>query len=69
MNAFNDDSLFYPSSFGTKSPTLNSDGIVENGPGAAGFKARMELMTGRGRMWKWINLWQFAIRPGQANSP
>ena len=47
MNAFNDDSLFYPSSFGTKSPTLNSDGILKNRPGAAGFKTRTELMTCR----------------------
>jgi len=65
--AFNDDSLFYASSFGTKSPTLNSDWILVNGLAAAGFSNSTDVVTGGGTlgsgMWKWINLSVFAGQP------
>ena len=62
-NGFNDDSMFYASSFGSKSPTLNSDWILMNGLAAAGFSNSTDVVTGGGSlgsgMWKWINLSQF----------
>ena len=65
---FNDDSLFFASSFGTKSPTLNSDWILVNGLGGAGFSNSTDVVTGGGTlgsgMWKWINLSQFSGQTG-----
>jgi uncharacterized repeat protein (TIGR03803 family) len=67
-NTFNDDSLFYASSFGTKSPTLNSDWILVNGLAAAGFSNSTDVVTGGGTlgagMWKWINLSEFTSQSG-----
>ena len=67
-NTFNDDSLFYASSFGTKSPTLNSDWILVNGLGSAGFNNGTDVVTGGGTLgssvWKWINLSQFTSQAG-----
>ena len=66
-DTFNDDSLFYGNGFGAKSPTLNSDWIMVNGLGAAGFSNNTDVVTGGGTlgsgMWKWINLSQFAPGP------
>ena len=63
-DTFNDDSMFYAASFGTKSPTNNSDWVFVNGLGAAGFSDSTDVVTGGGSlgsgMWKWINLSQFA---------
>jgi uncharacterized repeat protein (TIGR03803 family) len=67
-DTFNDDSLFYASSFGSKSPTLNSDWILVNGLAAAGFSNSTDVVTGGGSlgsgMWKWINLSQFTSQTG-----
>ena len=67
-NTFNDDSLFYASSFGTKSPTLNSDWVLVNGLASAGFSNSTDEVTGGGSlgsgMWKWINLSQFTSQSG-----
>ena len=67
-NTFNDDSLFYASSFGGKSPTLNSDWVLVNGLAAAGFSNSTDVVTGGGSlgsgMWKWINLSQFTSSAG-----
>lgn len=61
--AFNDDSLFYAASFGSKSPSLSSDWIMMNGLANAGFSNSTDVVTGGGTlgggMWKWINLSQF----------
>jgi uncharacterized repeat protein (TIGR03803 family) len=63
-NGFNDDSMFYASSFGSKSPTLNSDWVLVNGLAGVGFSNSTDVVTGGGTlgsgMWKWINLSQFA---------
>jgi uncharacterized repeat protein (TIGR03803 family) len=65
---FNDDSLFYAASFGSKSPTLNADWVFVNGLAAAGFSNRTDVVTGGGSlgsgMWKWINLTQFTSQSG-----
>jgi hypothetical protein len=65
---FNDDSLFYASSFGTKSPTVNGDWILVNGLAGAGFSNNADVVTGGGTlgsgMWKWINLSQFTGQSG-----
>ena len=67
-NTFNDDSLFFASGFGNKSPTNNSDWILVNGLGAAGFSNSTDVVTGGGSlgsgMWKWINLSQFTSQSG-----
>jgi uncharacterized repeat protein (TIGR03803 family) len=59
---FNDDSLFYATSFGVKSPTNNSDWVLVNGLASAGFTNSADVVTGGGTlgsgMWKWINLSQ-----------
>ena len=64
---FNDDSLFYGNGFGVKNPALNSDWILVNGLGAAGFTNPTNIVTGGGTadsgVWKWINLSQFAPGP------
>jgi hypothetical protein len=71
-NIFANDSLFYASSFGTKSPTLNSDWLLVNGLGGAGFSNGTDVVTGGGTlgsgMWKWINLSQFTSQTGFAVS-
>lgn len=65
---WNDDSLFYASSFGTKSPVIDSDWILVNGLAGAGFNNSTDVVTGGGSlgggMWKWINLSQFTGQPG-----
>src|ERR1035437_6937751 len=54
---FNDDSMFYAASFGSKSPTLNSDWILVNGLAGVGFSNSTDVATGSGSlgsgMWKW----------------
>lgn len=66
--AFDDDSLFYAASFGTRTPTLNSDWILVNGLAGVGFSNSTDVVTGAGTlgsgMWKWINLSQFTSQPG-----
>ena len=65
---FNDDSLFYAASFGSKSATLNADWVFVNGLAAAGFSNSSDVVTGGGSlgsgMWKWINLSQFTSQSG-----
>ena len=65
---FDDDSMFFASSFGTKSPTLNSDWILVNGLAGVGFSNSTDVVTGAGTlgsgMWKWINLSQFTSHAG-----
>ena len=65
---FNDDSMFYAASFGSKSPTLNSDWILVNGLAGVGFSNSTDVATGSGSlgsgMWKWVNLSQFTSQSG-----
>ena len=65
---FNDDSMFYAASFGTKNATLNSDWVLVNGLSAAGFNNSTDVVTGGGTLgsgvWKWINLSQFTGQAG-----
>lgn len=65
---FNDDSLFFAASFGSKSVTLNSDWVLVNGLAAVGFSNSTDVVTGGGTlgsgMWKWINLSQFTSQAG-----
>src|SRR5215471_353618 len=65
---FNDDSMFYASSSGTKSPTTDSDWRLVNGLGGAGFNNSTDVVTGGGSLgggvWKWINLSQFTAQQG-----
>jgi glucuronoarabinoxylan endo-1,4-beta-xylanase len=67
-NTFNDDSMFYAASFGSKDPTLNSDWILVNGLATGGFSNKTDVVTGGGTLgssvWKWINLSQFTSQPG-----
>jgi uncharacterized repeat protein (TIGR03803 family) len=60
---YNDDSLFYPVSFGSKSATSTADWVMVNGLAGVGFSNSMDVVTGSGTlgsgMWKWINLSQF----------
>ncbi len=67
-DTFNDDSMFYAASFGSKSPTLNSDWVLANGLGSVGFSNSVDVVTGGGTlgsgMWKWINLSQFTSQSG-----
>jgi hypothetical protein len=67
-NTFNDDSMFYASSFGLKSSTLTSDWIPANGLGSVGFSSSTDVVTGAGSLgsgvWKWINLSQFTGKAG-----
>ena len=67
-NTFNDDSMFYATSFGAKDPTLNSDWILVNGLATAGFNNNSDVVTGGGTLgnsvWKWINLSQFTSQAG-----
>jgi uncharacterized repeat protein (TIGR03803 family) len=68
LDPFNDDSLFYATSFGSKSATLNSDWMLVNGLAGVGFSNSAEVVTGGGTlgsgMWKWINLSQFTSQAG-----
>ena len=68
VDTFNDDSLFYATSFGSKSPTLNSDWMLVNGLAGVGFSNNADVVTGGGTlgsgMWKWINLSQFTSHAG-----
>ena len=61
--AFNDDSMFFATSFGAKSPTNNADWFFVNGLAGVGFSNNTDIVTGAGTlgsgMWKWINLSQF----------
>ena len=62
---FNDDSLFYASSFGTKSPTLDTDWELVNGlANPSGYNSSSDVVTGGGTLgsgvWKWINLSQYS---------
>ena len=61
--AFNDDSMFFATSFGAKSPTNNADWFLVNGLAGVGFSNNTDIVTGAGTlgsgMWKWINLSQF----------
>ncbi len=65
---FNDDSMFYAASFGTKNPTLNSDWVLVNGLASVGFNNSADVVTGGGTLgsgvWKWVNLSQFTSQPG-----
>lgn len=67
-NGYDDDSLFYASSFGTKSPTANSDWVFVNGLAGVGFSNSGDVVTGGGTLgsgiWKWINLSQFSSQSG-----
>ncbi len=67
-DTFNDDSLFYATGFGTKSPVNNADWILVNGLGRAGFSNGTDVVTGGGTlgsgMWKWVNLSQFTGQAG-----
>lgn len=64
-NNFNDDSFFYATSFGTKSPTNDADWITVNGlANPVGFANSSDVVTGGGSgagsdTWKWINLSQY----------
>ena len=68
FGAFNDDSMFLASSFGSKSPTSNFDWILVNGLAGAGFNNDAQVVTGGGSVgngvWKWINLSQFTSHAG-----
>jgi len=60
-DTFNDDSFFYASSFGTKSPTAGGDWVTVNGLGnPSGFNNNSDVVTGGGTLggglWKWLNL-------------
>ncbi len=59
-----DDSMFYAASFGSKSPTTDSDWVFVNGLAGVGFSNSTDVVTGAGSlgsgMWKWINLSLFA---------
>jgi uncharacterized repeat protein (TIGR03803 family) len=61
---YNDDSMFYATSFGDKSPTLNSDWVFVNGLAGTGYTAPGDVVAGAGNagnlVWKWINLSEFA---------
>ena len=61
---FNNDSMFYATSFGSKSPTSGSDWQFVNGLASAGYTASGDVVTGAGTagypVWKWVNLSQFA---------
>jgi hypothetical protein len=62
-DAANDDSMFYASDFGVRSPTTDSDWVTVNGLGAVGFSNSTDVVTGGGTLgsgiWKWVNLSQF----------
>lgn len=65
---YNDDSMFYASSFGAKNPALNSDWVFVNGLAGVGFSNSTDVVTGSGSIgggiWKWVNLSQLANQAG-----
>jgi len=65
-NTYNDDSMFFARSFGTKSPTTPGDWFLVNGMG--GFATPTDVVTGGGTptsgVWKWINLSQKMSQDG-----
>jgi uncharacterized repeat protein (TIGR03803 family) len=65
---FDDDSLFYASGFGARTPTLNSDWVLANGLAGAGYTVSSDVVGGAGnagnQVWKWINLSQFTGNGG-----
>ncbi len=65
---FDDDSMFFASSFGVKSPTTDSNWTLANGLAGVGFNNSTDVVTGSGSLgsgiWKWINLSQFANQAG-----
>ncbi len=67
-NTYADDSMFYAASFGSKSPTLDSDWVFVNGLAGVGFSNPADVVTGGGTLgsgvWKWVNLSQFTSQPG-----
>ena len=56
--------MFYASSFGVKSPALDSDWVLVNGLAGVGYTATNDIVNGAGTagypVWKWINLSEFA---------
>lgn len=64
----NDDSLFFASSFGAKSPTNNADWNLVNNISGNGFSNSTDIVTGGGSVgggvWKWINLSQLLGQNG-----
>jgi glucuronoarabinoxylan endo-1,4-beta-xylanase len=69
---YNDDSMFYAGSFGSKSPTNSPDWVFVNGLAGVGFSNGTEVVTGGGTlgsgMWKWINLSLLTSQSGFAVS-
>jgi uncharacterized repeat protein (TIGR03803 family) len=67
-DGFNDDSMFFASGFGVKSPTLNSDWVFVNGLAGVGYTEANDIVNGAGaagnQVWKWINLSQFTGNSG-----
>jgi len=61
--AYDDDSMFFAASFGTKSPTNDSDWVLVNGLAGVGFTAPGDVVTGGGdaqsQVWKWLNLTKY----------
>lgn len=60
----NDDSFYYGSSFGAKSPTTDSDWITANNLASVGYTSATQVVEGAGpaaqnNVWKWINLSKF----------
>lgn len=68
LAGFDDDSLFYAASFGTKSPATDGDWRMANGLASVGFSNATDIVTGGGSlgsgMWKWINLSLFTGQSG-----
>ena len=67
-DGYNDDSMFYASSFGSQSPTLDSDWIFVNGLAGVGYTGDNDVVSGGGtagnQVWKWINLSEFTGESG-----
>jgi uncharacterized repeat protein (TIGR03803 family) len=65
---FDDDSMFYASSFGAKTPALNSDWVLANGLAGVGYTVSSDVVGGAGnsgnQVWKWIDLSQFTGNGG-----
>lgn len=62
--AGNDDSFFYASSFGAKSPTTNSDWVLANNLSGVGYTTTTDQVIGSGTasatgVWKWVRLSAF----------
>jgi len=67
-NGYDDDSMFFATSFGLKTPTLSSDWVLVNGLAGAGYSNAGEVVAGSGSagnlVWKWLNLSQFTGHGG-----